>query len=85
MYVTKCHEILYFHCANIWSLPGRPPAAATPMFAQQDLQALERHTWRLPDINFSENSFPQKDLGQFQFWSDVMAENVGQPDNMGLG
>ena len=44
------------------------------MFEQQDLQALEKRTWRLPDINFSENSFPEMDLGQFQIWSDEMAE-----------
>ena len=84
----KCHEMsrnITFLLYGYMSPPGRPPAAATPMFAQQDLQALERLTWRLPDINFSENSFPQMDLCQFQFWSDEMAENVGQPDNMELG
>ena len=78
--VTKCHEISHFRCTDIWSPPRRFYAATTHMFLQQDLKALERLTWRLPNINFSENSFPQMDLGQLQFWSDEMARNLGPDD-----
>ena len=65
--------------------PGRLQAATTPMFEQQDLHALERLTWRLRGTNFSENSSLEMDLGQFQFWSDEMSENVGEPGDMRLG
>ena len=75
--VTKCHEISHSHCMDIWSPPRRFYAATTLMFEQHDLQALEWPTWRLPDINFSENSFPEMDLGEFQFWSDEMVRNLG--------